>query len=256
MGIVNVTPDSFSDGGRHADAGAAHRALRAAARRRRRHPRHRRRVEPARAPTPVDAEKSWRACCRCCARRVTLGVPGLGRHQQARGDARRARRSAPTSSTTSRALRAPGALEAVAAHPACGVCLMHMRGEPRSMQADADYDDVVARGRRASSRERVGARCRPRASRAERIVVDPGIGFGKTPEHNLELLRAPATSCSRSACPLLVGWSRKSTLGRARPARAGRHERAGGQRRRGAGRACSAARASCACTTSRRRSMR
>ena len=109
------------------------------------------------------------------------------------------------------ALRAPGALEAVAGHPACGVCLMHMRGSPRSMQAEADYDDVVAEVR-AFLAGRVEA-ARAAGIGLERIVVDPGIGFAKSPAHNLALL-ARQRELLLPGVALMVGWSRKSTLAR------------------------------------------
>jgi dihydropteroate synthase len=109
------------------------------------------------------------------------------------------------------ALRAPGALEAVAAHSSCGVCLMHMRATPLSMQGEADYADVVAEVA-AFLGERVAA-LRAAGIAAERIVVDPGIGFAKTAAHNLELLERQSELLAIGA-PLLVGWSRKSTLAR------------------------------------------
>jgi dihydropteroate synthase len=108
------------------------------------------------------------------------------------------------------ALRAPAALGVVAAHPSCGVCLMHMRGEPGSMQQRAVFDDVVA-AVFAFLLER-GEALRQRGVGAERIVFDPGIGFGKTPAHNIELLRRQRELLPLGR-PLLVGWSRKSTLG-------------------------------------------
>jgi len=107
------------------------------------------------------------------------------------------------------ALRAPGALELVAAHATCGVCLMHMRGTPRSMQGEAVYDDVTAEVR-SFLRERVGA-ARAAGIGEGRIVVDPGIGFGKTPAHNLEILDHQEALLALGV-PVLVGWSRKSTL--------------------------------------------
>lgn len=109
------------------------------------------------------------------------------------------------------ALRAPGALDVVAAHGACGVALMHMRGTPQTMQRDAGYDDVVAEVM-AFLRERLGA-ARSAGIGDDRLVVDPGIGFGKTPAHNLELL-ARQRDLLGLGVPLLVGWSRKSTLTR------------------------------------------
>jgi dihydropteroate synthase len=107
------------------------------------------------------------------------------------------------------ALRADGALQAVAAHPSCGVCLMHMRGTPQTMQADTSYDDVVAevvgflRGRIAVLRSAGIA--------VERIVADPGIGFGKMAPQNLELLRREGELLAIGV-PVLAGWSRKATL--------------------------------------------
>ncbi|MEO6747064.1 MAG: dihydropteroate synthase [Caldimonas sp.] len=108
------------------------------------------------------------------------------------------------------ALQTPGALDIVAGHPSCGVCLMHMQGEPREMQQRPTYGDVVGEVA-AFLRARAGAVCAQGVS-AERIVVDPGIGFGKTPDHNLELLRRQRELLA-DGFPLLVGWSRKSTLG-------------------------------------------
>lgn len=108
------------------------------------------------------------------------------------------------------ALRAPGALDAVAAHPNCGVCLMHMRGEPKSMQVDPHYGDVVTEVAEFLS-ERM--RCLlERGVAVERIALDPGIGFGKTAQHNFELLARQRELLALGA-PLLAGWSRKSSLG-------------------------------------------
>ncbi|SMB24656.1 7,8-dihydropteroate synthase [Sterolibacterium denitrificans] len=107
------------------------------------------------------------------------------------------------------ALQAPGALEVVAAS-SCAVCLMHMQGEPRTMQLAPRYGDVVAevadffRARIATADAAGVAR--------ERIVLDPGFGFGKTLEHNLALLRHLA-ELSVDGLPLLAGLSRKSMLG-------------------------------------------
>jgi len=108
------------------------------------------------------------------------------------------------------ALGAPGALEAVAASEAA-VCLMHMRGEPKTMQADPVYADVVAAVRGALA-ARVAA-CIAAGIPRDRIVIDPGFGFGKTVEHNLTLLRELRAIASLGL-PVLAGWSRKSSLGR------------------------------------------
>src|SRR5256712_12541645 len=107
------------------------------------------------------------------------------------------------------ALRSPGALEAVAASDA-GVCLMHMQGEPRTMQREPRYGDVVAEVR-AFLAERV-AEAQARGIARERIVIDPGFGFGKTVEHNFELLRNLGR-LAETGLPVMAGWARKSTLG-------------------------------------------
>jgi dihydropteroate synthase len=109
------------------------------------------------------------------------------------------------------ALRGPGALDVVSVHDSCGVCLMHMRGTPQTMREAARYDDVVAEVA-AFLRERIAAVEAAGVAR-ERIVADPGIGFAKTPEHNLALL-AHQEVLAALGVPLLVGWSRKSTLAR------------------------------------------
>ena len=106
-------------------------------------------------------------------------------------------------------LRAPGALEVVAGSD-CGVCVMHMQGEPRSMQASPVYGDVLAEVR-SFMEERVGACDRAGIAR-ERLVLDPGFGFGKTLAHNLELFRG-LRQLAWGGLPLLVGVSRKSMLG-------------------------------------------
>jgi dihydropteroate synthase len=110
-----------------------------------------------------------------------------------------------------RALQSPGALDAVARHPAAGVCLMHMQGEPASMQEAPDYVDVLA-----EVRDFLAARLAAAVDAGvdtERIVLDPGIGFGKTGEHNLRLL-ARLDHLGRLGRPVCLGVSRKGFLGR------------------------------------------
>jgi len=108
------------------------------------------------------------------------------------------------------ALREPGALEAVAQSQAA-VCLMHMQGEPRSMQRDPQYEDVVAEVT-AFLAQRVEAAQQAGIAR-ERIVIDPGFGFGKNTGHNLELLQGLSTIAGLGQ-PVLVGLSRKSLFGK------------------------------------------
>src|SRR5581483_5075481 len=110
------------------------------------------------------------------------------------------------------ALRADPDLAGVVADAGCYVCLMHMLGEPRTMQADPRYDDVVSDVKRFLE-ERLGAAVA--AGIDESLVcLDPGFGFGKTPEHNFELLRRLDELCALGR-PVLVGASRKSSLARA-----------------------------------------
>jgi dihydropteroate synthase len=107
------------------------------------------------------------------------------------------------------ALRADGAIDAVR-DAGAAVCLMHMQGQPRTMQHAPQYDDVVAEVS-AFLRERIAA-CETAGLARERLCIDPGIGFGKRLEHNLDLLRAlPALQVS--GCPVVLGVSRKSMFG-------------------------------------------
>ena len=208
MGIVNVTPDSFSDGGRHADAGAAMA--------------HCERLlaegadmldiggESTRpgSSTPTCSEELARVLP-VLRHAVTLGVPISV--DSSRPEVLRAALDAGVDIVNDvRALQRPGALACLAAHPRAGVCLMHMQGEPGTMQAAPVYGDVVlevAAFLAARSQALVEA-----GIARERIAVDPGIGFGKTLAHNLALL-ARQRELLRLGLPLLVGWSRKSALG-------------------------------------------
>ena len=108
------------------------------------------------------------------------------------------------------ALRRPGAEEAVARHPTCGVCLMHMHGEPETMQRTPMEGDAVPQVL-AFLRARSAA-LRARGVAAERIAWDPGIGFGKTVEQNFALL-ARQQELENDGYAVLAGWSRKSSLG-------------------------------------------
>jgi len=107
------------------------------------------------------------------------------------------------------ALTAPGAVEACAS-AGVGVCLTHMRGEPRTLQQAPVYDDVVGEVR-AFLVARARA-CEAAGIERDRLAIDPGFGFGKTPAHNLSLLRKLETLVA-TGYPVLVGLSRKSTLG-------------------------------------------
>ena len=107
------------------------------------------------------------------------------------------------------ALRQPGALQAVAAHPRCGVCLMHMHREPQTMQASPMQGDAV--GQVARFLEQAASRLQASGVDQSRIVLDPGVGFGKTVAQNFALL-ARQREFLVAGYPLLAGWSRKSSL--------------------------------------------
>jgi len=208
MGVLNVTPDSFSDGGRYVETSSAvARGLRMA--------------EEGAGIVDVGGESTRPGAAPVDARaeleRVLPVIEQLA-----------ARLSVPVSVDTSkpevmraavaagaslvndvRALESPGALEA-AAESGAAICLMHMRGNPRNMQDDPRYGDVISEVRRYLS-ARLEA-CRRAGIGAGRICVDPGIGFGKRPEHNLALLAA-LDRLAEPEIPVLVGVSRKSLVG-------------------------------------------
>jgi dihydropteroate synthase len=108
------------------------------------------------------------------------------------------------------ALSAPGAIEAVAKSD-CAICLMHKKGDPATMQQDPRYDDVAVEV--FSFLKARAAACEGAGIARERIVLDPGFGFGKTLEHNLALVRK-LPELKAAGYPVLAGWSRKSSLGR------------------------------------------
>jgi dihydropteroate synthase len=209
MGIVNATPDSFSDGGRHADADAAKA--------------HCDRLlaegadildiggestrPGARAP---DLAEELARVMPVLKHAVTLGVPVSV--DTSRPEVMAAALDAGIDIVNDvRSLARPGALALVAAHPGCGVCLMHMQGEPGTMQQSPHYGgDVVGEVAAWLRQRRDEVRAAGVAS--SRITLDPGIGFGKTPEHNWALLQRQAELLALGQ-PLLLGWSRKSALG-------------------------------------------
>jgi len=209
MGIVNVTPDSFSDGGLHADTGAAVAHGLAL-------------VEagadvldiggestrPGAQAVPLDEEL----------RRVLPVVEALAGEgvplsiDTYKPEVMFAAVSAGVSLINDVfALQQPGALEAAAANDAA-ICLMHMQGTPQTMQVDPSYGDVVAEVA-GFLNARIAA-CEAAGIARERIIVDPGFGFGKTTAHNIALLRSLGDIVRGTGRPLLAGLSRKSVLGR------------------------------------------
>lgn len=207
MGVLNVTPDSFSDGGRHLALSEALRAAEAM-------------LEAGAAfidvggestrpgASPVDPDEELR--------RVLPVVRALvARGARVSLDSSKPEVIAPCLAegialvNDVRALRWPGSLQAVAASDAA-VCLMHMQGEPGSMQADPRYEDVVGEVE-AFLAQRMAA-CESAGIARDRLLLDPGFGFGKTLAHNLALLRG-LPALARLGRPLLVGLSRKSMIG-------------------------------------------
>ena len=207
MGIVNVTPDSFSDGGVHLDSDAAAAAAR-------------RMVDEGAAIVDVGGESTRPGSEGVSAdEEFARVVPVLERlagipvsiDTSKAAVATRALELGAELVNDVTALRAEPDLAGVVADAGAYLCLMHMLGEPRTMQEHPTYDDVVSE---------VAAFLEARLAFAvdagipeERICLDPGFGFGKTVEHNLELLRrlGELTALGR---PLLVGLSRKRALGR------------------------------------------
>ena len=207
MGIVNVTPDSFSDGGRFLEPSAALE--------------HARRLidegadildiggestRPGSAAIP-ESEEIARVVPVLEALRTSGVVLSVDTSKP--GVMRAALDAGAAIVNDVCALQAPGALDAVAASD-CGVVLMHMQGSPRTMQLDPHYNDVVGEVR-DFLRERIAA-ATARGVAAVRIVVDPGFGFGKTVEHNFELLGQLA-ALTMLGVPVLAGVSRKGMLG-------------------------------------------
>jgi dihydropteroate synthase len=206
MGVVNITPDSFSDGGRFLNPAAAVE--------------HARRLSEEGADlvdiggestrpgaAPVPEEEELRRILPVLERISDLCVSVDTRRPRVMREVLKAGASMINDVD---ALSAPGALETAAA-TGCAVCLMHKKGEPATMQRDPHYDDVVSEVKLFLKQRIEDATAAGIA--AERIVVDPGFGFGKTAQHNLELLRG-FREFEDLGVPLLAGLSRKSTLGK------------------------------------------
>lgn len=212
MGVVNVTPDSFSGDGLLTGPGWMERVVEVG----------RRMVEdgadlldvggessrPGAAPVPLE-EELRRVVPAVEALRRVVDVP-ISVDTTKAEVARQALRAGADMVNDISALRHDPDMARVVADSGCGVVLMHMKGTPQDMQRDPRYEDVVAEVRdflaeRVQWAERHGI---PR----DRILVDPGFGFGKRPEHNLELVRN-LRAFRELGCPVLLGPSRKSTIG-------------------------------------------
>ena len=205
MGVINVTPDSFSDGGVHLHVEPAVTAAWGM-------------LEAGAAIVDVGGEST---------RPGSTGVTAeeeLARVEPVLADldggpvsidtskaqvARRALELGAELVNDVTALRGDPELAGVVAEAGCYLCLMHMRGEPRTMQEDPVYDDVVSEVKRFLE-ERLAAAVDAGVDE-RRICLDPGIGFGKTAAHNFELVRRLDELCALGR-PVLVGFSRKSSL--------------------------------------------
>jgi dihydropteroate synthase len=215
MGVLNVTPDSFSDGGRYLDTEAAVRhGLLLAEQGATFLDVGGESTRPGAAPVGVEEELRRVIPVIERLRGATAAVISI---DTSKPEVMRAAAAAGAALINDvRALREPGAL-AAARDSGCGVCLMHMQGEPRTMQLEPVYADVVNEVRTFLA-ERVAA-CRAAGIETWRLAVDPGFGFGKTLEHNLALLRNLG-ELRVAGLPLAVGLSRKSMVGKL----TGRHE--------------------------------
>ena len=208
MGIVNVTPDSFSDGGRH---GSTAQALR-----------HCEQLlkdgadildiggESTRPGSPaVGLDEELARVLPLVRAAVGLGVPiSVDTYKPEVMQAVLDLGADIVNDIW--ALRQPGAAQAVARHPRCGVCLMHMHGDPQTMQLAPMVGDVLPQV--LSFLERAANDLQGQGVEKARIVLDPGIGFGKTVAQNFALL-ARQRELLALGYPLLAGWSRKSSLG-------------------------------------------
>ena len=208
MGIVNATPDSFSDGGQHFDTASALR--------------HCERLiregadildiggESTRPGSPaVGLEEELARVLPVVREAVSLGVP-VSVDTYKPQVMRAVLDLGADVINDIWALRQPGALAVVAAHPSCGVCLMHMHRDPQTMQVSPMPGEIVPQVRKFLQES--AANLRASGVQRERIVLDPGVGFGKTVEQNFALL-SHQSELLADGYPLLVGWSRKSSLG-------------------------------------------
>lgn len=207
MGIVNVTPDSFYDGGQHASTKAAlahcEKLLAEGA--------HMLDIggestRPGAAPLPVQEELARIVPVLRSA--VTMGIPISVDTYKPEVMAAVLDLGCDIINDIW-ALRQPGAAQLVASHPSCGVCLMHMHREPQTMQVQPMQGDVPAQV--AAFLKSTADALHAQGIGRDRIVIDPGIGFGKTVAQNFELL-ARQRELLTAGYTLMSGWSRKSSL--------------------------------------------
>lgn len=210
MGVVNVTPDSFSDGGRFLETGAAvEQGLKLLAEGADVLDIGGESTRPGSDPTsPADELKRVLPVIQGVMERAPRAVISIDTYRTQVASEAIAAGAQVINDVT--ALRGDSAMAALAASSGAGLVLMHMRGQPKTMQVNPEYDDVVGE---------VGAMLAARAQAAqaagvarERIVLDPGIGFGKNLQHNLTLIRNLGR-LRAVGYPVLLGASRKAMLG-------------------------------------------
>lgn len=206
MGIVNATPDSFFDGGNYDPASRYEQVV----------------AEGADladvggessrpGAAPIDAAEEWRRIAPVCeaARRAGHPIPLSIDTTKTEVAARALDAGAAIINDISALRQAPELADLAARHRA-GLILMHMRGTPRTMQANPRYADLI--GEITTALSEAIARAEAGGVAREQIIIDPGIGFGKTVEHNVEIIRR-LEALGRLECPVLVGCSRKSFIG-------------------------------------------
>jgi dihydropteroate synthase len=209
MGIVNVTPDSFSDGGQYLDADIAlHRAMQL--------------LDDGAKILDIGGESTRPDAPDVSLEDELMRVIAVIKAIRGQSDCiisidtskaevmHQAILAGADIVNDVRALQEPGALNAVARFPDIAICLMHMQGQPRSMQSAPHYDDVFASISQFFE-QRINA-CKGVGIKPEQLLLDPGFGFGKTLSHNYEIL-AKFNDFNKFGMPLLAGLSRKSMIG-------------------------------------------
>lgn len=211
MGIVNLTPDSFSDGGRYSQSVQA--ALR-----------HAEQLlkdgadildfggESTRPNAAfVPPEEEWRRVKEVLAEVVRWQVPVSLDTRRSAVMRLALEHGLADIINDVQGLEDEGAVDVLAAHPRAGICLMHMKGLPENMQHNPQYGDVVHEVR--SYLDARADACLAAGIAAERLTLDPGFGFGKTLQHNTDLMRRLPETAGKHRLPLLVGVSRKTMIG-------------------------------------------
>lgn len=211
MGIVNVTPDSFSDGGTYAQSVKhtlehAQKLLRGGAD-----------ILDAGGESTrpgadfVPPEEEWRRLSAVLPEMARWGVPLSVDTRRAEIMRRVLDNGWADIINDVQALEDTGAAELLARHPTVGVCLMHMKGLPQTMQNNPSYGDVAAEV--AAYLNGRAAACAAAGIARQRLVLDPGFCFGKTLAHNTALMRGLRALAAECGLPLLIGVSRKSMIG-------------------------------------------